>query len=230
MTESSLPDWAFPPPEGFVAEDLDRIPQLPAHTELIDGSLVFVSPQASFHTRAVDLLVHALRHAAPADLRARREMSVVLGRQQRPEPDVSVIRASAEHSPEQTYYRAEDVVLAVEVISPDSERRDRDRKPTLYAEAGITHFWLVENQSGRPACTSTRPGDPVLRSHRHPPRPAQDLGPLRHRHRPDGDRQALVPARSPRPLVTRHPAAVTRSRASRHNPRPGRPGGPGPPA
>ncbi|MEU0485630.1 Uma2 family endonuclease [Streptosporangium sp. NPDC006013] len=78
-------------------------------------------------------------------------MSVMLGRQQRPEPDVSVIRASAEHSPEQTYYRAEDVVLAVEVISPDSERRDRDRKPTLYAEAGIAHFWLVENQSGRPA-------------------------------------------------------------------------------
>ncbi|MEV4752416.1 Uma2 family endonuclease [Streptosporangium sp. NPDC049248] len=164
MTESSLPDWAFPPPEGFVAEDLDRIPQLPAHTELIDGSLVFVSSQASFHTRAADLLVPALRRAAPADLRARREMSVVLGKQQRPEPDVSVIRASAEHSPEQTYYRAEDVVLAVEVISPDSERRDRDRKPTLYAEAGIAHFWLVENQSGRPA-VYVYELDPVARSY-----------------------------------------------------------------
>ncbi|GAA0829288.1 Uma2 family endonuclease [Streptosporangium amethystogenes subsp. fukuiense] len=164
MTESSLPDWAFPPPEGFVAEDLDRIPQLPAHTELIDGSLVFVSSQASFHTRAADLLVPALRRAAPADLRARREMSVVLGKQQRPEPDMSVIRASAEHSPEQTYYRAEDVVLAVEVISPDSERRDRDRKPTLYAEAGIAHFWLVENQSGRPA-VYVYELDPVARSY-----------------------------------------------------------------
>lgn len=48
MTDSSLPAWAFPPPEGFTAEDLDRIPQFPAHTELIDGTLVFVSPQASF--------------------------------------------------------------------------------------------------------------------------------------------------------------------------------------
>ncbi|MFF5249929.1 Uma2 family endonuclease [Streptosporangium sp. NPDC000095] len=164
MTESSLPDWAFPPPEGFVAEDLDRIPQLPAHTELIDGSLVFVSPQASFHTRAVDLLVGALRRAAPADLRARREMSVVLGEQQRPEPDISVIHASAEHSPEQTFYRAEDVVLAVEVISPDSKKRDRDRKPTLYAEAGIAHFWLVENQSGKPA-VYVYELDPVARSY-----------------------------------------------------------------
>ncbi|MFF3443996.1 Uma2 family endonuclease [Streptosporangium sp. NPDC002721] len=164
MTESSLPDWAFPPPEGFVAEDLDRIPQLPAHTELIDGSLVFVSPQASFHMRAVDLLVDALRHAAPTDLRARREMSVILGERQRPEPDVSVIHASAEHSPEQTFYRAEDVVLAVEVISPDSRARDRDRKPVLYAEAGIAHFWLVENQSGRPTIYVYEL-DPVARSY-----------------------------------------------------------------
>lgn len=151
MTESSLPAWAFPPPEGFTAEDLDRIPQLPAHTELIDGTLVFVSPQASFHMRAVDLLVIALRRTVPAEFRVRREMSVVLGRRQRPEPDISVIRASAEHSPEQTSYRAEDVLLAVEVVSPDSEDRDRNRKPALYAQAGIPHFWLVENQAGRPA-------------------------------------------------------------------------------
>ncbi|MGJ6964897.1 Uma2 family endonuclease [Streptosporangium sp. G11] len=164
MTESSLPDWVFPPPEGFVAEDLDRIPQLPAHTELIDGSLVFVSPQASFHTRAVDLLVSVLRRAAPAELRARREMSVILGERQRPEPDISVIHASAEHSPEQTFYRAEDVVLVVEVVSPESVGRDRDRKPVLYAEAGIEHFWLVENQSGKPAIYVYEL-DPVTRSY-----------------------------------------------------------------
>lgn len=150
MTESSLPEWVFPPPGGFTAEDLDRIPQLPAHTELIDGSLVFVSPQASFHMRAVDLLVMALRLTAPREFRVRREMCVVLDERQRPEPDVSVIHASAEQSPEQTFYRAEDVVLVIEVISPESKDRDRKRKPSLYAEAGIPHFWIVENDSGRP--------------------------------------------------------------------------------
>jgi Uma2 family endonuclease len=40
--------------------------------------------------------------------------------------------------------------MAIEVVSPDSEERDRKRKPQLYAEAGIAHFWRVENQSGRP--------------------------------------------------------------------------------
>jgi Uma2 family endonuclease len=150
MSHPSLPEWVFPPPGGFSAEDLDHIPDLPAHTELIDGSLVFVSPQASFHMRALSLFEYGLRRTAPDDLRVRREMSVVTGRSQRPEPDLSVIRAAAEQGPEQTFYRAEDVVLVVEVISPESKDRDRKRKPSLYAEAGIPHFWIVENDSGRP--------------------------------------------------------------------------------
>ncbi|MEU8251705.1 Uma2 family endonuclease [Nonomuraea sp. NPDC048916] len=150
MEPSSLPDWVLPPPQGFAAEDLDRIPQLPAHTELIDGSLVFVSPQASFHTLALSLFEVELRRIAPTDARVRREMSVILNESQRPEPDISVISADAEHSREQTFYRAKDVTLVVEVVSPESRTRDRERKPTLYAEAGIPHFWRVENVSGRP--------------------------------------------------------------------------------
>ncbi|MBB5077680.1 Uma2 family endonuclease [Nonomuraea endophytica] len=145
----SLPDWVFPPPEGFVAEDLDHIPDLPAHTELLDGSLVFVSPQASFHMRAVSLVEMNLRRLAPKHLRVRREMNVILGPTQRPEPDVSVIRAEAEQDPNQTFYKAGDVLLVVEVVSPESKDRDRDRKPTLYARAGIPYFWRVENAEGQ---------------------------------------------------------------------------------
>ncbi|MFI7703783.1 Uma2 family endonuclease [Nonomuraea sp. NPDC049480] len=146
MTSPSLPDWVFPPPRGFVAEDLDRIPDLPAHTELIDGSLVFASPQASFHMRTVSLLESELRRAAPAELRVRREMSVILDTDQRPEPDLCVIPARAD-ARRQTFYRGQDVMLVVEVVSPESKARDRKRKPVLYAEAGIPHFWRVEDQS-----------------------------------------------------------------------------------
>ncbi|MGP3962507.1 Uma2 family endonuclease [Nonomuraea sp. 3N208] len=149
MTSSSLPDWVFPPPGGFVAEDLDHIPDLPAHTELIDGSLVFVSPQASFHMRVVSLLESEIRRAAPKDLRVRREMSVILDKRQRPEPDLFVIPASAEERSRQTFYPGQDLILAVEVVSPESEVRDRKRKPTLYAEAGIPHFWRVEDDSDK---------------------------------------------------------------------------------
>lgn len=154
MTAEKVPAWVFPPPGGFTADDLDRIPDLPPHTELIDGSLVFVSPQKSFHTLAMDLLVYALRSQAPDDLRVRREMTVVLGKANRPEPDLVVLheRAVPIAGHNETSYRAEDVVLAVEVVSPESVERDRNRKPELYAQAGIPHFWLVERlQNGRPA-------------------------------------------------------------------------------
>ncbi|MEU3598964.1 Uma2 family endonuclease [Streptomyces sp. NPDC006798] len=61
-----------------------------------------------------------------------------------PEPDLIVVTAESDGADEQTRYRAEDVVLAVEVVSPDSESRDRETKPLKYAAAGIPHFWLVE--------------------------------------------------------------------------------------
>ncbi|WP_312891793.1 Uma2 family endonuclease [Nonomuraea muscovyensis] len=117
---------------------------------MIDGSLVFASPQVSFHTLAVDLLVAGLRRIVPASLRVRREMGVILDADQRPEPDICVIAAGADRGPEQTFYRAREVLLTVEVVSPESRTRDRERKPTLYAKAGIPYFWRVENESGRP--------------------------------------------------------------------------------
>ncbi|MEV0755008.1 Uma2 family endonuclease [Streptosporangium sp. NPDC050280] len=165
MTESSLPAWAFPPPEGFVAADLDRISQLPAHTELIDGSLVFVSPQASFHTSTMYLLETGLNRTIPKDLRARREMSVVLGERQRPEPDISVIHASAEHSPEQTFYRAEDVVLVVEVISPTprSATATASRRCTP-RRASHTSGWSRTSRESPPSTStsSTRSPGPTF--------------------------------------------------------------------
>lgn len=145
-----LPNWVMPPPEGFVADDLDRLPGLPPHTELIDGSLVFVSPQRTFHSLAIDLLVSGLRRQTPEHLRVRREMTITLDVRQRPEPDLMVVRASAVTGMNQVTFHPEDVLLAIEVVSPDSEVRDRERKPELYARAGIQHYWMVENVSERP--------------------------------------------------------------------------------
>jgi Uma2 family endonuclease len=150
MNLEPFPQWLRPPPVGFVAEDLDRLPDLPPHTELIDGSLVFGSPQAQFHMLVITLLDSALRRLAPSQFRVRREMTVTLGRDQRPEPDIIVIHAGSVGGPELTTYRADDVVLAAEVVSAESRTRDRERKPQLYARAGIAHFWRVENADGRP--------------------------------------------------------------------------------
>jgi Uma2 family endonuclease len=42
----------------------------------------------------------------------------------------------------------EDIMLAVEVVSPHSGTRDRLHKPGEYAEAGIPHYWRVEIRPG----------------------------------------------------------------------------------
>ncbi|MGW2746147.1 Uma2 family endonuclease [Streptomyces sp. NPDC001450] len=142
--------WPVPPPDGYTVDDLFTLPDLPPHTELIDGSLVFVSPQRRFHSLMIDLLVAGLRSTVPKHLKVRRKMTVVLNRRNGPEPDVSVLRAEAEGGLDQTRYEARHVVLAVEVVSPDSEERDHDTKPRKYAAAGIPHFWLVEMTDTNP--------------------------------------------------------------------------------
>jgi Uma2 family endonuclease len=148
MTAEPIPDWLRPPPGGFTADDLDRMPGLPPHTELVDGSLVFVSPQTNFHELVMRVLVNGLAKTAPQTLKVRREMTITLGKRQRPEPDVMVVRVDAYRGMDQTSYEPGGVVLVVEVVSADSEERDRKRKPQLYAEAGIPHFWRVENKNG----------------------------------------------------------------------------------
>ncbi|MEU2154809.1 Uma2 family endonuclease [Streptomyces sp. NPDC019396] len=136
--------WPVPPRDGYTVDDLLTLPDLPPHTELIDGSLVFVSPQRYFHSLATDLLVHGLRSTAPPELKVVREMTVVLDKRNGPEPDVAVVRAAAARNRTQTYFQVRDVLLAVEVVSPDSEARDTDTKPHKYAGAGIPYFWRVE--------------------------------------------------------------------------------------
>ncbi|MFB6714958.1 MULTISPECIES: Uma2 family endonuclease [unclassified Streptomyces] len=136
--------WPVPPQDGYTVDDLFTLPDLPPHTELLDGSLVFLSPQRFFHSCMIDLLMCGLRGSAPRELKAVREMTVVLDRRNGPEPDISVVRADAITGPELTRFEAADVLLAVEVVSPDSEARDRDAKPQKYAAAGIPNFWLVD--------------------------------------------------------------------------------------
>lgn len=156
MGAGSLPDWVIPPPGGFTADDFLRMRDLPRHTELIDGSLVFVSPQRKWRVRMIDLLRRELDRQAPDELRADREMAVKLAKRQVPEPDVLVVTAEAyERDAPSTFYFAEDLVMAIEVVSPDSEDRDRDTKPRKYAAPGSGTSGEWRRTAGEPWCTCT---------------------------------------------------------------------------
>ncbi|MDR6598160.1 Uma2 family endonuclease [Saccharothrix longispora] len=142
MTAS--PDWTRPPrEEGWFAEDLDRLHGAPRHIELIDGALVhMMAPQRFWHGYVIDMLVSAFRAQAPHGIHVARELTVRLDLHNRPEPDIIVTRSPFARG--QTWAEPADVLLAVEVVSPESAERDRTIKPRKYAQAGIAHFWRVE--------------------------------------------------------------------------------------
>jgi Uma2 family endonuclease len=149
---TALPDWLVPPYEGWHFEDLLTLPLDTArHIELIDGALIPMSPQSKFHVRVIRNLQAQLDRQSPAHLRADSEMTVRIDDDNGPEPDVLVVTASAYDDQEQaTWYDGSDVILAVEVVSPSSLVRDRERKPQIYAKAAIRHLWRIENESGNP--------------------------------------------------------------------------------
>ncbi|MFJ4522404.1 Uma2 family endonuclease [Streptomyces sp. NPDC088810] len=148
---AELPDWMIPPrPSGWEADDLDHLPQAPRHTELIDGALIFrMAPQRSWHSRLVENMTFALRQAAPTGFEVEREMTVRLDNKSRPEPDILVTTAA--YDPDRTWYAPGDVTLVIEVVSEESADRDRSLKPFKYAQAKITHFWRIEDETGSPA-------------------------------------------------------------------------------
>jgi Uma2 family endonuclease len=155
---TALDYWPSPPPWGWTADDLDRLPSVGPngepdffkHVELIDGALVFMSPQRRFHERVISAFRTLLNAQAPGDLAAMTQMDVKLGKRSRPCPDVLVVTLAAADDQDRTYYLPEEVLLVVEVVSPDSEDRDRLTKPERYAQAGLPHFWRIEENNGLP--------------------------------------------------------------------------------
>lgn len=147
---SALPEWMRPPrPEGWLAEDLDQLTEAPRHTELIDGALVFMmSPQRSWHGRLVTALTLALTEQAPEGIEVEREMTIRLDERNRPEPDLLV--TTSPYAPDRTWYAPGDVLLVIEVVSPESAHRDRMVKLHKYGAAGIPHYWRIEEEDTAP--------------------------------------------------------------------------------
>ena len=157
MSIASTPGWPYPPPGGWTADDLDRVGaegpygelDLLKRVELIDGALVIMSPQTAWHRTLIAAITRSLEAQVPANLAAISEMDIRLGPRQRVVPDVLVITAEAAADLSRTFYEPAEVRLVVEVVSEESEVRDRERKPQLYAAAGIPHFWRIENLDGK---------------------------------------------------------------------------------
>lgn len=109
--------------------------------ELIRGELREMSPIGIPHEYAVDEFTEWSFKNAPLDeVRIRNQESLGLAALQSvPEPDVTWVKR-LDYS--QRRPTASDVLLVVEV-SDSSLAYDRGEKAALYADAGITDYWIV---------------------------------------------------------------------------------------
>ncbi|GAA3615795.1 Uma2 family endonuclease [Kineosporia mesophila] len=144
-----LPEWIINP-DGFTVEEFFELPDLPRHTELIDGRLVFLSPQSNFHAAAIQLLEHGLSRDRPDTLRIRIDVGLKLGPKKLVYPDILILPVEAAGDFTRNAFAPDDAGLVVEVVSVTSEDHDRKLKALLYAASGIRNFWLVEKEDGKP--------------------------------------------------------------------------------
>ena len=116
------------------------------HYELQEGVLI-VSPRATWlHQRALLHLTWALHPQLPAECPMATDIEVVVDPRFPATvrvPDLVIVRPGAV-SGNPPRLSADQVLVAVEIISPGSHRIDTRIKPGEYAEAGIPHYWVMD--------------------------------------------------------------------------------------
>lgn len=144
-----------------VGNAIDRLPFGPATTadferlndaddthryEVIDGEVRILVPGTWHHQSTTTQLIIWLARTGVDPRCIVPEAGVVITDSDNVIPDLTVSRAPVP-APSPKYLPAADVRLAVEVVSRSSRRHDRTIKPGLYADAGIPHYWRIEDAS-----------------------------------------------------------------------------------
>ncbi len=134
------------PPGDLTYEDYVGLPDDGRRYEIIDGELE-VSPapnprhQGVSRNLAVVLHGHVQAHGLGTVYYA--PIDVILARDSIVQPDLVFVAAGRESIiTERAIEGPPD--LAVEILSPWSDRRDRVMKADLYARYGVRHYWIVD--------------------------------------------------------------------------------------
>jgi Uma2 family endonuclease len=116
---------------GFFKED-DRI-------ELIRGELIEMAAKGTKHTVCCQRLLKVLpRLLDDSFLRCQDPVQLLEGSE--PEPDFAIVRDRADDYLD-SHPSSDDILLLIEVAD-SSINYDRTYKGSLYAEAGIEHYWI----------------------------------------------------------------------------------------
>jgi Uma2 family endonuclease len=128
----------------WTVDDLDLIPDDGLQYELLDGLLLVTPAPTSPHQRASARLFLLLTAAcspgleifyAPLDWRPDRHTSL--------QPDLLIVRDGDVEIKNIT----RPLMLAVEILSPSTRRKDLFLKRSKYQDAGVQSYWIVDPQA-----------------------------------------------------------------------------------
>lgn len=134
------------PIKHFTLAEWSALPETDeARLELVEGLVVMTPTPLSWHQRAAMRLGYRLDDQLPADLTAIAALEVLITDPPPTVriPDVVVARGDVVDG-NRPRVAAEDVRLAVEVLSDGTRRVDRVLKLSEYADAGILQYWIID--------------------------------------------------------------------------------------
>jgi Uma2 family endonuclease len=114
--------------------------------ELYDGEVVVVPAPLLRHQRVAAHLMDLLRdyEDATGGMMVPAPFDIVLSEHNVVQPDVVFFRADRRHLLSDWAPARVPPDLAVEVLSPSTETRDRGRKMQLLARFGVAEYWIVD--------------------------------------------------------------------------------------
>jgi Uma2 family endonuclease len=114
--------------------------------EVLDGELVVMPPPSWAHQVAVEQLylrLHAYVREHAIGWTKLSPSAVVLSERRLVQPDVFVL-PRGDHPAPRDWSDITALLLAVEVLSPSTARRDRWQKRHMYQAFGVSEYWIVD--------------------------------------------------------------------------------------
>lgn len=150
MAQQTLIPPARPLPRGKISYEqfLEWLDE-DTWAEWVDGEVELMSPVSLEHDRIYGFLFSILRifvsahdmgtvHSEPFQMKTGRDLP---GRS----PDILFVSRANQHRLKPTYLDGP-ADLVVEIVSPDSEERDRVQKFAEYQQGGVREYWLIDPQ------------------------------------------------------------------------------------
>jgi Uma2 family endonuclease len=131
----------------FTVDDLLTFPDDGNRYELFNGSLLVSPSPTPTHQYASLRLVRILEDAAPPQFQPLQEVNLRVGPRDFLIPDLVVVPTEALDGTE-LMFAPNDILLAIEMVSPSTQMRDRHIKKSVYAAAGIPTYWRIELSEG----------------------------------------------------------------------------------